>query len=349
MKVFSEKIKVIGALLLCVFIMTGCENKELTEKVNTGMKLVESYNYEEARNLFDEIIAQKQRKDAYRGQGLSNIGLGEYEEAILSFQNALASSTGEIENMDYDINYYLATAYYKNKDYDKARDVYTAILELKTKEAEALFLRGKCYLALSDIESALDDFDRYIAIDSKNIAHYISIYESMEAFDYGEEGTIYLNKALSEISNLTTEEIGTIYYYLGEYEKAKEYIEDGDNKRTKETALILGKTYEALGAQSYAASVYLNYLETDEGCAEIYNQLAICKFNEENYEEALMYLQEGFAYADVELLQMMKFNEVVIYEFSGEFTKAKTAMNEYLSNYPADSEAINEYEFLKSR
>jgi len=349
MKTSSKKIRVIGIAVFCIFICTGCGNLELEEKVNTGMKLVEAYSYEDAKLVFDEILALEQRKDAYRGQGISNIGLGEYDAAIQSFQNALALSNGKIEEMDYDINFYLATAYYKSKDYSKAKDIYSAIIQLKPKEKEAIFLRGKCYLALSDLEHAMDDFDRYVALDKNELSNYIAIYKSMETFAYEEQGTVYLNKALSEISKLTTEEQGTIYYYLGDYEKAKELIENGNNQKSKDIVLILGKTYEALGAQTYATSVYLNYLETDETCAEIYNQLAICKKNEENYEEALMYLREGFAYADVELLQVMKFNEIVISEFAGEFTSAREAMEAYLSDYPGDKDAINEYEFLKSR
>ena len=349
MKTFLRKTNVLAILLICIISITGCKNKELTEKVNTGMKFVEEFNYEEARILFDEIIETEKRKDAYRGQGITNIGLGDYPLAIQSFKNALNCSNGGVEEIDYDINYYLATAYYKNNEVENARDVYTAILQLKPKEADAIFLRGKCYLRLSEVESAMDDFDRYLALDSKNIAQYISIYESMESLGYEEQGKIYLNRATSEISNLSKEEQGAICYYLGEYKEAKELIEAGKNKKTKEIALILGKTYEALGAETYAASVYLNYLETDKTCAEIYNQLSICKLKEKNYEEALKYLKEGYAYADVEFLQMMRFNEIIICEFSGDFASAKEKMKAYLSDYPGDKDAILEYEFLKSR
>lgn len=210
-------------------------------------------------------------------------------------------------------------------------------------------MRGKCSLQLGLLEEAINDFDKYLALDDKNIAHYIDIYKSMEELGYSEQGEVYLNKALTEIPNISEDEEGMVCYYLGEYERAKELLEVGNHARTKETALVLGKTYEALGAETYAASVYLNYIETDPTSAEIYNQLAMCKLREENYEEALQYIGEGSAYADVDLLQVMRFNEIVIFEYAGQFSKAKTAMETYLSDYPGDEVAISEYEFLKSR
>ena len=55
------------------------------------------------------------------------MGLIQYEEAEQSFLKALQQSNGLIEAMDYDINYYLATAYYKQGETDKALQAYDAI------------------------------------------------------------------------------------------------------------------------------------------------------------------------------------------------------------------------------
>lgn len=345
----KQKMIILFVTLMLVGVLTGCENKDHTEKIATGMKLIEELNYTEANEFFGSVLLEDENKEAYRGQGIAYIGLGEYENAIVSFENALRCTDGAIAEIDYDINYYLAVAYYKNGQYVNAKEVYSAILDLKEKDKDALLLRGKCSLQLGQLDEATDDFDKYLALDSKNVTHYIDIYKSMDELDFGEQGNVYLNKALTEISNLSSEEEGMIRFYLGEYERAKELLEAGSHERTEETALILGKTYEALGAETYAASVYLNYIESDPTSAEIYNQLAMCKLKEGNYDEALTYIAEGFAYADVELLQVMRFNEVVIYEYAGQFSNAKKSMEAYLSDYPGDEVAILEYEFLKSR
>ncbi len=330
-------------------LLTACTNQETREKIESGMQLNESYQYTEAVELFDEVLLEGDQKEAFRGKGIAYIGLGEYELAIGAFCDALASDSYRVEELDYDINYYLALAYYKNEQYEEAKEVYDSILNLKSKEEDAVFLRGKCYLHMGNKELATDDFNRYLLFGTNEFERYLAIYESMEQTGYAEDGRIYIQKALDELTNLTSEEEGILEYYLGNYEHAKELMEESNTVKTKQAALVLGKTYEALGADSYAASVYLNYIALDETSAEIYNQLAMCKLNEGSYDEALQYLNAGFPYAEKELLQIMKFNEVVIYEYAGEFDLAKSKMEEYLADYPSDESALREFEFLKSR
>ena len=60
-----------------------------------------------------------------------------YDEAVQAFETALSLSDGRVVNMDYDINYYLAAAYYKQGNKEKAIDVYDAILGLKEEEKDA--------------------------------------------------------------------------------------------------------------------------------------------------------------------------------------------------------------------
>jgi len=337
-------------LLCLVGCLFGCENKETNQEVYAGMQSIETMKYDEALTVFEELILSGETtKEVYRGQGIAYIGKTMYEEAITSFISALKTSKGGITDIDIDINYYLATAYYKKGDFTDAINVYSAILALQPKESMAYFLRGKSEVKAGELEAAKADFDAYILFDSKNVAHYISINQSFLDADLKEEGKVYLNQALTNISSLNDTEKGTIYYYLEEYDLAKEYLETGKNTDSMEASLVLGKTYEALGAETYAASVYAKYLEKDPTSAIIYNQLALCKMHEEEYEEALSQLKKGYQYADPEFLQIMKFNEIVINEFAGDFTSAKAIAAAYVKTYPGDKIASREYEFLKSR
>ena len=59
-------------------------------------------------------------RQVYRGQGLAYMGMTDYENAAASFEKALGQSSPRPDAMDYDINYYLATAYYRNGQVDKA-------------------------------------------------------------------------------------------------------------------------------------------------------------------------------------------------------------------------------------
>lgn len=70
------------------------------------------------------------------------MGMTDYENAAASFEKALEQSSPRPDAMDYDINYYLATAYYRNGQVDKAIHVYQAITDLKPGEKTAWYLKG---------------------------------------------------------------------------------------------------------------------------------------------------------------------------------------------------------------
>ena len=90
------------------------------------------------------------------------------------------------------------------------------------------------------------------------------------------------------------------------------------------------------------------YLLTEED-ASLYNQLGLCKIQMEEYEEALEAFQKGMEVDNCPCMQSLKFNEIVAYEYLGEFEKAKVLMESYLLTYPDDEEAKREQGFLKTR
>ena len=42
-------------------------------------------------------------------------------------------------------------------------------------------------------------------------------------------------------------------------------------------------------------------------------------------------------------------NEIIAYEYSGDFASAKECMEDYIEKYPDDSDAEREYQFLETR
>ena len=48
-------------------------------------------------------------------------------------------------------------------------------------------------------------------------------------------------------------------------------------------------------------------------------------------------------------MQVLKFNEIVAYEYLGDFKQATVLMQKYISTYPDDAKAQREYEFLQTR
>lgn len=335
--------------VLLVGILTGCGNS--TEKTEEAMQLVQKLDYQGALATFEE--AEKQQENARliaRGRGIAYMGLTDYGKAVEYFQESLAGSNGLIEDIDFDLNYYLAAAYTKNGQPQEAEATYNAILALRPDEEDAYFLRGCVRLALSDYEGAKGDFDRVLTMDAENYDRLIEIYEVLEHHGYKEVGQEYLQNAIANGSGkMDVYDSGRIYYYLGEYQKAYIALEEAKEKGGAESYLYLGKSYEATGDYNYASSVYNSYISKDTGNAEIYNQLGLCEMTKKEYQKALAAFQAGMQIEDSGLLQTLSFNEIVAYEYLGEYQKAAVLLDNYLKNYPDDENAKREQEFLATR
>ena len=343
-----RKIVAAGVCCLTISMLTGCGSD--TTKINEGMQLVETLDYQGALSAFDEAegLGEDSRLLA-RGRGIASMGLTEYDQAVEYFTQALELSDGWIQNVDYDMNYYLAAAYTKNGQPAEAKKVYDAILGLKPEEKDAYFLRGSVELELGDYESAKVDFDRVISMDPKNYDRLIDIYEVLAEHGYREAGQEYLQNVLDTAKQLDAYDSGRIYYYLGEYQKAYLALEEAKDKGGADSYLYLGRAYAATGDYNYASNVYNNYLSKQGSNAEIYNQLGLCEMAKKEYQKALDAFQAGKQIEGNELMQTLSFNEIVAYEYLEEYQKAAVLLKTYLQNYPDDQTAIREQVFLSTR
>lgn len=337
-----------GIGCLMIGMLTGCGNK--TAKITEGMQLVEALDYQGALTAFDE--AESNREDSRliaRGRGIACMGLTEYEQAVQYFTDALNQSSGWLQTVDYDMNYYLAAAYTKNGQPAEAKKVYDAILGLKPQEKDALFLRGSAELELGDYESAKADFDQVVSLDPKNYDRLIGIYEVLAEYGYREAGQEYLQNVLDTAKQLDAYDSGRIYYYLGEYQKAYLALEEAKDKGGADSYLYLGKAYAATGDYNYASSVYNNYLSKQGPNAEIYNELGLCEMAKKEYQNALEAFQAGKQIEGNSLMQTLSFNEIVAYEYLEDYSQAAILLNTYLQNYPDDQTALREQQFLSTR
>ena len=324
-----RKIVAAGVCCLMTGMLTGCGSD--TTKITEGMQLVETLDYQGALNAFDEAEAQKEDSRLIaRGRGIASMGLTEYDQAVEYFTQALELSDGWVQNVDYDMNYYLAAAYTKNGQPAEAKKVYDAILGLKPEEKDAYFLRGSAELELGDYESAKADFDQAISMDPKNYDRLIEIYEALAAHGYREVGQEYLQNVLDTAKQLDAYDSGRIYYYLGEYQKAYLALDEARDKGGADSYLYLGRAYAATGDYNYASSVYNNYLSKQGPNAEIYNELGLCEMAKKEYQNALAAFQAGKQIEGNSLMQTLCFNEIVAYEYLEDYQQAEVLMNAYL-------------------
>lgn len=331
--------------------LCGC-GKEDTSAVNAGMQYITAMDYQEALNSFD--AAQGNGEDARliaRGRGIAYMGMTDYESAITYLLECLSLSDGIVEDMDYDVNYYLAAAYQKCGKYAEAEAVYDAILALRPEETDACFLRGNARLEQGNYQGAKEDFDKIVELEPNNYRRLIQIYEVLSAKGYKTLGVEYLEAALEKKSSkMTAFDEGLIHYNLENYEQAQISLEKAKEIGEADAYLYLGMAYEATGDYNYAiTNVYTSYLGKNDGNAEIYNQLGLCYMKQEEYTLALEAFQNAMKIEDNGMMQTLQFNEIIAYEYLGEYTQAVVLLDNYLKTYPDDEMAQREYDFLSTR
>lgn len=349
MQSIGKRWRCLLAVAVMAVTMTGCGGEG--ERTQGAMQLIQDLDYRGALEQLE--LAEENGENARlvnRARGIACMGLTEYEQAAAYFEAALAGSNGVVQNVDFDLNFYLAAAYTKSSRYSEAEGIYDAILDLRPNEEDAYFLRGNVRLALGNYEGAKADFDKVISMDAHNYDRLIEIYEVLNYYGYGADGQEYLRAALAsgdkEIDKYAS---GRIYFYLGEYQNAYLDLEEAREKGGVESYLYLGRAYEATGDYNYAANVYNSYLEKNEGNAEMYNQLGLCEMTRGEYRKALDAFQAGMQLENTTMMQTLAFNEIVAYERLGEYAQAYILMGNYLNNYPDDQQARREYEFLSTR
>lgn len=346
-----QKCAVYAGIAVAVTVFAGCGFADKNEYTVAGYTSIENCQYEEALQSFE--LAKEAGEDSQqilRGQGIAYTGLTRYDEAADAFLKALSYSDLRVDDLDYDLNYYLAEAYEKKGDREGARKVYDDILNMNHKDMYALFLRGKIELEEQNYDLALSDFQQAVELEKDGYDLRIEVAGLLSNAGYEEEGISYLTHFLQENEKkLSDYDKGRIFYYMKDYDNAKLSLEMAREEETEQVILLLGKTYEQLGDYNYATSVYKNYLAEHSDAAEIFNQLGLCKLKSGEYAEALSAFKSASNVEYHEMDREVLFNEIVANEYVGNFKQAYILMEQYLKQYPDDETALREFEFLKTR
>ncbi len=335
------------SLLLC--LLTGCATAG--QYTTQAAEFITNMEYDEAIKALDVAEEKGENmRQIYRARGIAYMGKTWYAKAATCFEAANQLSNGVLQELDYDINYYLAAAYTRNGKYGSAERVYNAILALRPRDKELYFLRGNVRMALGNYKEACEDFEVAIEMAPTDYDQLIKVYEALASFGYEEKGKAYLREVLKQQDKkMDPFVVGRIYYYLGEYQNACLTLEQAKKKNNPDSYLYLGKAYEATGDYNYAASVYNAYLLEEEPNALIYNQLGLCEMSRKEYQKALNAFHAGMELGEKETLQVLSYNEIVAYEHLGDYEQALTLVKEYLKKYPDDADAKKEHEFLLTR
>lgn len=317
----AKKYLLTGSILLSIAMLslTGCTSKE----------------------------ERLEKQEAYRKIGINAMESGDYIAAQEAFNNAL-SVAKNIGANEMDICYYKAAAQFAAGSLNDAIETYNILLEYNDENTDVYFLRGCVYLKENESAKALEDFSNAVKYaDDDEI--YVEIYNCLSNAGYEAEGHKYLNEALDKktgkkAKNYTVK--GKIYLIKEQYDKAEEQLQKAIEKGDVDANLFLAKVYEAQGDKTKEDACINAYVEANPESSVAYNQKGCQAMEAGNYDDAVAYFNQGLTVEEITNEQELRSNLIVAYEYSGNFTSAKTAMEEYLKDYPNDTKAAREYLFL---
>ena len=346
------------AVCLSLGLLTGC-NVGNTKNYKQAAQDLEQGNYEAALEEYETAISEGVKPaQSYRGAGVAKLKLGNYEEAITYFNDALkCDKVGKA--LKKDILSYRAVAYLKVKDYEAALEDCQTLAENYKMDADLYFLTGETALAMDSYEEASANFEQAYGEDA-TYDRAIQIYGAYLNRDMEADGTRYLEAVLSTEAK-GAEDLcsrGRIYYYMGDYTNAQKELTDASNQGSTEALLVLGMVYGAQSDYANARAMYQQYInqklddtsgDQTQTAAQGYNGLAVCDMAEGSYDSALENISSGITIASDDEMQSLLFNEIVAYEKKLDFSTAQEKAVSYVGMYPEDEEAAKELDFLKSR
>lgn len=334
-------------LTLCVMAGCGGEKQEIFEQAGRDL---EQGNYEYALTGYETAIANGTKlAHSYRGAGIVNLRMGNYEAAIASFTSALGCERVS-KALRKDILSYRASAELKAGQYENAMSDCQTLAEEYTMDMDIYFLTGQVALAMDAYDEAASNFEQAFAEDS-SYDTAIRIYETYLAEDMEADGTRYLEAALvSDPKNAEDYcDRGRVYYYMKDYTSAQSELIQASREGSTEALLLLGMVYLAQNDVANARSMYQEYVSKEGTSAKGYNGLALCDLAEGNYDSALLNISNGLPNASTEEMQDLLFNEIVIYEKKLDFVTACQKAEEYLGKFPDDEAVSRELVFLRTR
>ena len=333
-------------------LLTGClarsEGGSLTRQ---GMAAVEGNDYNTALADFTQAISSGEDKImAYRGLGITLMGLARYDEAVVAFDSALEDADSKMPETVRDITLYQISARYRSGDYSGVVEECTRLLD-EEESLEPLYYLGAAYLAMSDQEQARSCFDRAVALKPGDYSLYLQIYELYEKQNLTAVGDEYLQKALGTMPRSMEDSyhIGQIQFYLKKYEDAKNALIEPVNKNYLPALSLLGEIYLAQEDYVHAVSTYEQIMEKSGESPSAYNGLALCALASGDFDGALSYISKGLAMEEDEGKQQLLFDEIVVYERSLDFATALEKAQAYVDLYPTDEAGRRELQFLSTR
>jgi predicted Zn-dependent protease len=232
---------------------------------------------------------------------------------------------------------------YKNKDWNGAIDLFTAVLEEDTANAEVYNNLGLCYANLDNYERAEKNYLRSIELNSRIAQAYINLVDIYYKQKRYEEGINILSYAIENLPDdlifrhylarfymedakrdLAIDELeyildkqpdnydayydlGRVYFELGNYDSAIENFENILEFKDENEWIYyyLGEAYQANDEIDKALSNFLKAIARNNKLAIAYKKAGILFMARGDYDDAIEYFED---YIDMDIPEEEKNN-----------------------------------------
>lgn len=232
---------------------------------------------------------------------------------------------------------------FKNKDWNGAIDIFTAVLEKEPSNAEVYNNLGLCYANIGNDEKAEKNYLRSIELNSQIPQTYINlvdIYYKQRRFSEGINILSYainnlpddlvfrhylarfymedakLDLAIDELEYILEKQpnnydayydLGRVYFEMGIYDSAIENFENilEFKDENEWVYYYLGEAYQANDEIDKALSNFLKAIARNNRLAIAYKKAAILYLAREDYEDAIEYFED---YMNMDIPQEEKDN-----------------------------------------
>ncbi len=289
-----------------------------------------------------------QQKDFEKG--IEKVDKADYKNAIKYFDSALKISSS-VSSQEEDIVTYKAAAQYLSGDYKGAIKSASNLINYDGKNSDYYYLRGSFYADQKDFEKADKDYKKAVSLSKNDYNLCFEIYENLVSHESTVNPEKYLDKVIAfdskdgEIVNAK----GDAYLYKGNTKEALEYYEKAVKTGYSTGYLGMAKCYY-LDKDSKRASKEIKNFESKEKDSPFkFNKAAEALMQIKDYKSALSSVQKGLDLKKDNHEQDLKKNEIICYEYLGQFDKAKSKAKSYVKEYPGDHTMLREWKFLSTR
>ena len=376
------KKKHILAALVCAFMLSGCSSdavdnhkqglalfnqgkydqaaqyflKSVAENngagsyyVDLGMNYIKLSDYTNAKDAFDHAISLKDSDElAYRGIGIMYYEQGKYDEAIEYFNKAIDEVELSVGELETDILEYRGEAEFGAKSYEAAAKTFDTLVKLGVDVSDNNLKAGRANLYMGQEKLAADYFDKALNAASDKVMAYFFIYNAYKECSLMDKGHEFLNRALEVEGTSSLDHLnrGKIYYILGNYPAAITELSYPLADNDPEAALYCAFCYEEQEDYAKACELYLKSLEIkNDPVTANYYACCLSKNGDNNHAWNVVHTaMENFP--DCEIMQELKWNEIILYEKLEMYPSALARLQEYQKAYPDDTQIEAELSFL---